>query len=311
MNNVPLVSVIMNCFNSATYLREAVQSVIDQTYTNWEIIFWDNRSTDQSAVIVASFNDIRIKYFLAEEHTSLGKARNAALSKCSGDYVSFLDCDDIWLPDKLMMQTQLLELRPDIDFIHSNYYVLDMKGNRRSLNYRSRQPEGKIFGHLLHDFRIGLSTVMIRRSALGRLEYYFNTSLHLTEDYELFMRILYTSLASYIHEPVTIYRIHSEMNSQARKNKWVEELRQCNEIFRSLDTLNRYSQALIHNNNHIIAIDAAISMVQGNLHKARLLISPVRFKKFIYFAMYVATLLPVSIWLFLQPLWRRYRPTIS
>jgi glycosyltransferase involved in cell wall biosynthesis len=108
MNDAPLVSVIMNCYNSDRYLKEAIQSVIDQTYQNWEIVFWDNRSTDQSAIIVTSFNDSRIKYFLADEHTGLGKARNAALAKSTGEYVSFLDCDDIWFSDKRFCIRELL-----------------------------------------------------------------------------------------------------------------------------------------------------------------------------------------------------------
>jgi len=311
MNDAPLVSVIMNCFNSDRYLRDAIQSVIDQTYRNWEIIFWDNRSTDQSARIAISFHDSRIRYFLADEHTGLGKARNAALAKCTGEYVSFLDCDDIWFSDKLMKQVQLFTSAPDVGFVYGNYYNFDMKGNRRSLNFKARQPEGMIFGHLLHDFRIGLSTVMVRKSALEMQGSFFDTSLHLTEDYELFMRIVYASPAAYIQDPLTLYRIHPQMNSQTRKDKWVEELKYCNEIFRTLDKENRYSKDILHRENHITAIEAALAMVQGQLRKGRALISPHKFNKIAYFAMYMATFLPVSVWFYLQPLWRRFRPTIS
>nr|MCH9813328.1 glycosyltransferase [Campylobacterota bacterium] len=76
--NQPLVSVVINCYNSDTYLKEAIESVFNQTYQNWEIIFWDNQSTDRSAEIIKSYNDNRIKYFYAPVHTPLGEARNLA-----------------------------------------------------------------------------------------------------------------------------------------------------------------------------------------------------------------------------------------
>ena len=79
MSKQPLVSVIINCFNGEMYLREALNSVIAQTYKNWEIIFWDNKSEDKSAEIFKSYVDKRFQYFYANEHTSLYKARNLAI----------------------------------------------------------------------------------------------------------------------------------------------------------------------------------------------------------------------------------------
>ena len=88
-NNQPLVSIIMNCFNGEKYLKFSLESVINQTYKNWELIFWDNKSKDNSAEIFKSFNDKRFKYFYADEHTSLYKARNLAIQKSQGDFISF------------------------------------------------------------------------------------------------------------------------------------------------------------------------------------------------------------------------------
>lgn len=88
--NYPLVSVIMNCFNAEKYLEEAIQSVISQTYNNWEIIFWDNNSTDKSPEIVRSFQDKRIKYFKNSKTDIIYKARNLAIQKSSGSLIAFL-----------------------------------------------------------------------------------------------------------------------------------------------------------------------------------------------------------------------------
>ena len=96
----PLVSVIMNCHNGERFLREAIDSVYAQTYSNWEIIFWDNVSTDDSSSIAQSY-DNRLRYYLSEGFTSLGMARELAVQKSNGEYVAFLDCDDLWLPEKL------------------------------------------------------------------------------------------------------------------------------------------------------------------------------------------------------------------
>ncbi len=90
------VSIIINCFNGEKYLKQTLDSILGQEYKNWELIFWDNKSTDSSPVILKTYNDERIKYFLATEHTSLYTARNLAAEKATGDFLAFLDCDDWW-----------------------------------------------------------------------------------------------------------------------------------------------------------------------------------------------------------------------
>src|SRR5690349_15614731 len=105
----PLVSVIMNCFNGEKYLRHAIDSVLSQSYKNFEIIFWDNQSTDRSAEIFKSYTDTRLKYFYAPKHTWLYEARNYAIQKASGQFIAFLDSDDWWETHKLEKQISLFE----------------------------------------------------------------------------------------------------------------------------------------------------------------------------------------------------------
>ena len=81
----------MNCYNGESYLNESIKSAISQTYNNWELIFWDNRSKDNSVEIFKSYKDKRFKYFYTHEHTSLYKARNCAIEESKGDFISFLD----------------------------------------------------------------------------------------------------------------------------------------------------------------------------------------------------------------------------
>ena len=120
----PLVSVVINCFNGEKYLREALDSVITQTYKNWEIIFWDNKSTDKSAEIFKSYKASRLKYYCASSHANiLYEARNYALKKANGDFIAFLDVDDWWLPNKLEKQIPLFN-DPDVGLVYGNLWRL-------------------------------------------------------------------------------------------------------------------------------------------------------------------------------------------
>ena len=119
--NRPLVSIIMNCFNGEMYLSEALKSIINQTYKNWELIFWDNIFTDNSKKIFNSFNEKRFKYYLADRHTVLYEARNLAIRKAKGEFIAFLDTDDIWSKDKLSSQIGLFDNKK-VGLVYGNYW---------------------------------------------------------------------------------------------------------------------------------------------------------------------------------------------
>ena len=108
MKKKPLVSIIMNCFNGEKYLIDSLKSVRDQNYKNWELIFWDNKSIDQSKYLFKKFKDKRFKYYYAKKFTNLYTARNLAIKKAKGEIITFLDVDDLWLPDKLLKQVKYL-----------------------------------------------------------------------------------------------------------------------------------------------------------------------------------------------------------
>ncbi|HEY2399610.1 MAG TPA: glycosyltransferase family 2 protein, partial [Steroidobacteraceae bacterium] len=106
---MPEVTVIMNCYNGERYLREAIDSVFAQTFADWEIIFWDNASTDGSADIARSYTDPRMRYFRGERNVPLGEARKLALAQARGEWIGFLDTDDLWYPQKLARQIGALQ----------------------------------------------------------------------------------------------------------------------------------------------------------------------------------------------------------
>ena len=122
-----LMSIIMNCHNGEKYLYKSISSVISQSYKNWELIFWDNNSTDTSEKIVRKFNDSRIKIYKSNNFIKLYKARNLAIEKASGDFVSFLDTDDFWQHDKIEKQISFFLQNDDFEIVYSNYLILDEK----------------------------------------------------------------------------------------------------------------------------------------------------------------------------------------
>ena len=113
----------MNCYNGEKYLNSAIESIYNQTYLNWEIIFWDNASKDKSSSIALSYNS-KLKYFKSKKTISLGKARNKALSKCSGDYIAFLDVDDLWMPNKLEEQIKKISQDPKAVICYSDGFYI-------------------------------------------------------------------------------------------------------------------------------------------------------------------------------------------
>jgi glycosyltransferase involved in cell wall biosynthesis len=303
-----LVSVIMNCYNSDKYLREAIQSVLDQTYTNWEIIFWDNRSNDSSAAIVKSIADDRIRYFFAPEHTGLGAARNHALGKCTGEFVAFLDCDDIWLPSKLEKQVRIMEDKAQIDLLYANYYMLDMEKNRKKLWLRGKQPEGDIYEKFLdfnNKYSIAILTVLVRKIAFARLKSLFDSNLNLAEDYDLFMRILAGSKAGYLDEPVAIYRVHPNMTSYVLRDGWVNEYKYIAGKFKELGKGETYAEVLNQMEKQIRYVETTVEMANGNLKVARKTIAPYKYAGLRFFLVYLATHMPVRLWFLLRPFWGR------
>ena len=129
--NNSLVSIIINCFNGEKYLNEALVSVLSQSYNNWEVIFWDNQSNDSSASIFKSFKDKRFKYFYADSHTSLYKARNLAIEKSKGDFIAFLDTDDLWDQNKLKLQMHYFS-NSEVGAVFSNLWMLKQDTEKKN-----------------------------------------------------------------------------------------------------------------------------------------------------------------------------------
>ncbi len=217
MNKQPLVSIIMNCYNSDTYLREAIESVFDQTYQNWEIIFWDNQSTDKSAQIINSYQDSRVKYFYAPKHTPLGEARNLAIDKAIGEWVAILDADDVWHKDKLKKSFEELSSCDNqklVSLIYSKTVYIDK--NSKVFHHYEEHYDGDIHKLLLTkgDF-IFISSAIFRADVLrevGKID----EELHYCEDYDILLKVTKSYKSLCINEFHTFYRVHDENLTNSR-----------------------------------------------------------------------------------------------
>ena len=163
----PLVSVIMNCYNSDEFLKDAIDSIYCQSYQNWEIIFWDNQSNDNSSKIFKSYNDKRFKYFLSDNHTLLYEARNKAIEKSNGELISFLDVADVWLNNKLELQVPLLNNK-NISLVYANCYTVNQFKYKTKL-FKSNLPTGFILDELIIKYVVALPTILIRKTVFDKM----------------------------------------------------------------------------------------------------------------------------------------------
>ena len=224
-NNQPLVSVIMNCFNGEKYLRDAIDSVISQTYKNWEIIFWDNQSNDKSAKIFKDYKDDRLKYYLAASHIEiLYKARNYALKKANGEFIAFLDVDDWWLPEKLEKQIPLFD-DPEVGLVYGNVWLFFEKKNKKKIYKKGNLPTGKILNELLNDYVIGSPTYVIRKKSLESLKYYFNDNFNIIGDFDINIRLSANWKVQCVQSAVALVTRHDKNLSLLNREQEIHELK--------------------------------------------------------------------------------------
>ncbi len=207
---LPKVSILMNCFNGEKYVSEAIDSVLSQTYENWELIIWDNLSTDNSKNIILSYRDERIKYYCAEKHSDLGQARKLAYLKFTGKLIAFLDVDDIWFHNKLEKQVKVFE---DNDFAicFTNTQYFSKKATRNL--YDQKFDPTLTTKKLITNYFLSLESIMIDNSKVKLLPYNFDPQFNHIADFDLIVRLSTCGKIFYLPEVLSGWRIHSESES--------------------------------------------------------------------------------------------------
>ncbi|HZP21907.1 MAG TPA: glycosyltransferase [Terriglobales bacterium] len=212
---MPRVSVIMNVRNGAPTLSEAIDSVLRQSFGDWELIVWDDRSADASAEVVARYRDPRIRYSLSPEDAPLGKARSDAIAHAGGEWLAFLDQDDVWLPPKLQEQMALAD--NGVGLIYGRTIRFYPNGRERDYDHAHEYallPEGDIFARLFTESCfIAMSSAVFRRAAVESVGG-IPPQIQIIPDYYLYVAVARKYRARAVQHPVCRYRAHPGSMSQ-------------------------------------------------------------------------------------------------
>ncbi len=211
---MPLVSVIINVRNGAATLREAIDTVLQQTFQDWELVIWDDRSTDSSATVVAQYSDPRIRYFLSPDDVPLGQARNDAIQQTVGEWIAFLDQDDLWLAHKL--ERQLALAKDGVGLIYGRtvrFYPSGFERDYDQAHEYALLPEGDIFTQLFtKSCFIAMSSAVFRRSAIEDIGG-IPDMIQIVPDYYLYTAVANRYQARAVQEVVCRYRMHADSMS--------------------------------------------------------------------------------------------------
>ncbi len=201
----PQISVIMPVYNGEKYLREALESVLHQTFTNFEFIIINDGSTDKSAEIIKSYTDERIVYINNGANLGLSKSFNKAIDIARGEYIARMDADDISFPKRFERQVSFLGRHPHVDIVGTSLEFIDETG--KQLGRYDKQVD-----HMDVKFSSLFSTPMMHPTVMGKTSvfksHHYNEGLHNSEDYELWSRLLFQTQTHFanIHEPLLLYR---------------------------------------------------------------------------------------------------------
>jgi glycosyltransferase involved in cell wall biosynthesis len=222
---MPSVSIIMNVRNGASTLRESVESVLAQSFHDWELVVWDDRSTDDSPQVIATYKDPRIRYFCSPEESCLGRARADAMRQASGSWLAFIDQDDVWLPRKLEKQMGLAD--DSVGLIYGRtvrFYLSGLERDYDQTHEFKPLPEGDIFTQLFRDSCfIAMSSAVFRREAVeatGGIP----DAIRIVPDYWLYVAVTQRYPVRAVQEVVCRYRMHAANLSRAVVRQMNEEV---------------------------------------------------------------------------------------
>lgn len=209
-------------------MAEAIDSVYAQTFQDFEIIFYDNVSTDDSAEIAARYDE-RMKIIKnSGELKTLGHARREAVNTARGKWLAFLDTDDVWLPHKLETQISALDEK-NFALSYAAIEYIDASGTNFGVEI-PRHSSGYIFGGLLNQFEINMPTAIVSSAIMDKHCLNFDEMMEASEEYNLFMQIAAHENTLVIKEPLAKYRIHSNSLTFEKIARWAYERRYTLEI---------------------------------------------------------------------------------
>lgn len=214
---MPKISVIMPVYNSEKYLSEAIDSILNQTYEDFEFIIIDDGSTDSSQEIVRSYTDPRIRFYINEHNMGVAATLNRGLDLATGEYIARMDSDDISLPERFEKQAKFLNQKSNIGILGSWTIVFGDEIYEKEFHNSTKYQETK--AELFFNNAVGHSTVMLRKSILDHYNLKYELEYNGLEDYVLWWRMAeFCEICSY-PEVLLKYRIHNKQVTQTDNKK--------------------------------------------------------------------------------------------
>ena len=212
------VSIIMPVLNGEQYIVEALDSILAQTYGNYELVAVDDGSTDRTREILHEYGKkLELRYVHHPACKGIARSVNDGIKNSTGEYITFLDHDDVWCPDLLETHATYLDAHPDVGMVHSDFQTIDRDGNvieESVARCRNRKrPSGHVFRDLFMDSFIAASSTMIRKECFDRLGG-FDETLH-WGDYHLWLRIARFYKIDYCQKVLTKYRQHGGQSTRS------------------------------------------------------------------------------------------------
>jgi glycosyltransferase involved in cell wall biosynthesis len=246
---MPIVTVIMPCFNHGRYIRESIEGVLSQTFSDLELIVVDDCSKDSSAAEVMKIQQADPRVQLLRHSTNFGpsQSRNDGIAAAQGQFIAFCDADDIWLPDKLGRQMELLQSQPECGLTYCDAAIIDQSGvpTGRKFSELFPPPGGasrELFAALCIGNFINTQSVLVRRELLTSAQW-FDERIRCNEDWWLWLRL--SRLTKFIYEPAVLakYRVHPAGTYQLHPKRYKRDLwRLCKRNLRSHADMPRYLQ---------------------------------------------------------------------
>ncbi|ASB48308.1 glycosyltransferase family 2 protein [Alkalitalea saponilacus] len=208
---VPTVSVIITTYNRPRYFKEALDSVFNQTYNDFEVIVVDDGTPgDENEQICDAYPEV--KYHKISNSGSPIVPRNTGISLAKGKYIAFLDDDDIWLPEKLEVQVEILDNNLDFGLVHGYCSVIDSNRNvTGEIAGRLNDPlrkHGYVFDHMVGNFTVMMSTALIRREVIEKTGGFDDSIPAAGEDMEFYTRLAFYTQFWFLDQPLILYRVH-------------------------------------------------------------------------------------------------------
>jgi glycosyltransferase involved in cell wall biosynthesis len=265
MENTPLVSIILPTYNRVNLISRAIDSVLAQTYSNWELIIWDDGSNDDTEKVVGSNHDKRIQYFYDENH-GVYYARNQAIRKSEGKYLAFLDSDDEWISEKLHIQVNTLEINPQVDLVFSDFINVNETSHKK---YRAFEQYMEILNSLdvekidrdtfiirdgipeklTEENIIALDSVVLRAELLERIGS-FQAGMRNSADFELWWRMGLAGVCFAYIDKVCLHRYKGPGSLSSQSIPQVDDYKKVLDICLE-ETRSKGRTELVPNLNHL------------------------------------------------------------